>query len=341
MRHANVALFIPNNGCPHACSFCSQKTITGKAAQPSTEDVVSAAETARRSLGAKAKSAEIAFFGGSFTAIEKSYMISLLRAAAPYVRSGAFSGIRISTRPDAIDRDILSLLRHYGVTSIELGAQSMDDRVLALNGRGHTAEQVRTASSLIHSAGFSLGLQMMTGLYGDTPAGARDTAEKIAGLRPDCVRIYPTIVLKGTELGNLFLRGEYHPPELEETVDLCSDLLDFFEKKGIPVIRLGLHASPELERDRLAGPWHPAFRQLCESRRILRRILHVLSLHGAPKGKIIISVNPLELSTAVGQKKANLTALSAMGYSASVKPDESIALGNFQIHWEGRKETCC
>lgn len=339
MRHANVALFIPNNGCPHACTFCSQRSITGRAAQPGPGDVRAAAEKALRSLGADAKSAELAFFGGSFTAVERGYMLSLLEAAAPYVGSGAFAGIRISTRPDAVDAEILSILRRYGVTAVELGAQSMDDRVLALNGRGHTARQVERASELIRSGGFSLGLQMMTGLYGDTAEGAQKTAERLAALEPDCVRVYPTIVLKGTALGGLFLNGDYCPPGLEETVDLCAGLLDFFECRAIPVIRLGLHASPELERDMLAGPWHPAFRELCESRRMLRRMTAFLSADGTAKGEIAVRVNPKSVSAAVGQKKCNLRALSALGYWAAVEPDGSVPRGLFSIN--RRENTCC
>lgn len=338
MRHANVALFVPMNGCPHACSFCNQKSITGRAAQPTPRDVVSAARTALQSLGPAAGSAEIAFFGGSFTAVDRGYMLSLLEAAAPFVGSGAFSGIRISTRPDCVDPGILSLLKRYGVDAVELGAQSMDDRVLALNGRGHTAARVEAAAALIRSSGLSLGLQMMTGLFGDTPAGARKTAERLAALSPDCVRIYPAIVLKGTELGRLFLSGAYLPPTLEETVELCAGLLDFFEARGIPVIRLGLHATPELERDRLAGPWHPAFRELCESRRFLRRIRAELAGRAAPKGAVTLRVNPRDLSAAIGQRKCNLRALSALGYPAAAVGDPSVPERGFSIETTGGGE---
>ena len=327
MKHANVALFVPNVGCPHRCSFCDQRSISGETRLPGAEDVVRAAETARRSLKEKSRFAEIAFFGGSFTAMNRGYMCSLLEAAAPYVQNGLFAGIRISTRPDGIDKEILSLLRSYGVTTIELGAQSMDDRVLALNGRGHTAEQVVRASGLIRSGGFSLGLQMMTGLDGDTDAGARRTAEKLADLRPDCIRIYPTIVIRGTELGERYLRGEYRPQTLDEAVNLCAALLDFFESRGISVIRVGLHASPELERDRLAGPWHPAFRELCESRRLLFRIVSELQSGHA----VAIRVHPRCVSQAAGQKKCNIKALSAMGFPAEIIPDESVPRGEFCI----------
>lgn len=331
MKHANVALFVPNNGCPHRCSFCSQSSITGFARQPQPEDVRCAAEKALASLGSEAQNAEIAFFGGSFTAIERGTMTSLLEAAAPYVNSGAFAGIRISTRPDCVPADILEILRQYGVTTVELGAQSMDDRVLALNGRGHTSEDVVLASERIRSFGFSLGLQMMTGLMGDSDSGARRTAEKLAALRPDCVRIYPTLALRNTALGNAFLRGDYRPQTLEEAVLLCAGLLELFEEKGIPVIRLGLHASPELERDLLAGPWHPAFRELCESRRFLDKLTAEFRKTCRPAGKLRIFVNPTYISRAVGQKKENLKKLSELGYMASVCADASVRSGDFQI----------
>lgn len=331
MKHANVALFVPNNGCPHACSFCSQRSITGRQSQPTADDVRKAAETALYSLGSDAKNAEIAFFGGSFTAIERNYMVSLLEAAAPYVQDGRFAGIRISTRPDYISPEILSILKKYSVKTIELGAQSMDDRLLLQNGRGHTAKQVEQASDLIHSEGFVLGLQMMTGLWGDNDEGARKTAEKIADLQPACVRIYPTIALRGTELGDAYLRGEYRPQKLEEAIDLCAGLLEFFENRGIAVIRLGLHASPELERDMLAGPWHPAFRELCESRRFLQDIVQVLQRTEIPAKPIQIFVNPKCVSQATGQKKQNLQKLSKLGYSAKILPDETVKYGSFKI----------
>jgi histone acetyltransferase (RNA polymerase elongator complex component) len=331
LKHANVALFVPNNGCPHACSFCNQHSITGQQTQPTAEDVRRAAGIALRSLGAGAGQAEIAFFGGSFTAVERGYMISLLEAAAPYVRDGKFAGIRVSTRPDAVDAETLSLLKRYGVTTIELGVQSMDDRVLARNRRGHTAEQVADASERIRSGGFSLGLQMMTGLLGDTDDGAGKTAERLAALRPDCVRIYPAIVLRGTELGNAYLRGEYRPQTLEEAVRLCAGLLDFFERNRIPVIRLGLHASPELERDMLAGPWHPAFRELCESRRFFTKVVRELRLRKISEQPVRIRVNPKDVSQATGQKKRNLRQLSRMGYPAEIVPDDTVRRGGFSI----------
>ncbi|WP_277668342.1 elongator complex protein 3 [Caproiciproducens galactitolivorans] len=331
MKHANVALFVPHNGCPHKCSFCNQKSITGQQSQPSPQDVRNAVRIAKDSLGDETKNAEIAFFGGSFTAIERGYMLSLLEAASPFVKDGTFAGIRISTRPDAIDYEILTTLKQYGVTAIELGAQSMDDRVLALNGRGHTAKQVEDAAELLRSYHFTLGLQMMTGLYGDTAEGSMETARRLAALHPENVRIYPTIIMRGTELGERYRRGEYRTLSLNETVALCARLLDFFEEQGISVIRLGLHDSPELKRDMLAGPWHPAFRELCESARILQKIVGYLKEHQIPKGNLLIKVHPKSISKALGHKKSNLNALLELGYPTTMVQDTGVAENRFTI----------
>jgi histone acetyltransferase (RNA polymerase elongator complex component) len=315
---------VPHVGCPHRCSFCDQRLITGETSLPGPQEVRAAAETALASLGPAAAKAEIAFFGGSFTAVDDAYRRSLLEAAYPYVKSGRFAGIRLSTRPDAIDDDILEELSAYGVTTIELGAQSMDNAVLQKNGRGHTAEQVESATRLIAARGFHLGLQMMTGLPGDTPAGARHTARCFAALGAEEVRLYPTIVLPHTQIAAWYQAGSYVPQTLEEAVSLCAELLTFFEQRGIRVIRLGLHASPQLEHERLGGPWHPAFRELCESRRWLVRMQQ--QLFNKPFGHYTFTVPARYLSQAKGQKKGNLSVLSAQGYAVTVVPGEAFRL---------------
>jgi histone acetyltransferase (RNA polymerase elongator complex component) len=279
---------------------------------------------------------EIAFFGGSFTAVEEAYQTALLEAAAPYVRKGIVQGVRISTRPDAIDETILCRLKGYGVTAIELGAQSMSDAVLKQNQRGHTAQQVRQASQAIRKLGFSLGLQMMVGLDGDTLEGAFDTARELAELRPDTMRIYPTVVLSHTPLARRFLRGEYQPMKLEEAMDLCADLLDFFETQEIAVIRLGLHSSPELEENRLAGPWHPAFRELCDSRRFFKRLTAYLQEKHPKPAAWKIRVHPSWISKAVGQKQANRKALAALGYPMTFISDPAVPPLAFVLQDEER-----
>lgn len=331
MKHANIAFFVPHNGCPNQCSFCNQCSITGQSEQPTARQVSDTLYEASRRMGVRARDAEIAFFGGSFTAIDPAVRRELLDAAAPFVQDGAFRGIRISTRPDAISPEILEVLKEAGVRAIELGAQSMNDRVLSCNRRGHTASDVRAAAASIQRFGFSLGLQMMTGLYGSSDHEDWETAREFAALKPDTVRIYPTVVMKGTPLGALYKGGEYEPPSLENTVELCAGLLRFFEERHIPVIRLGLHDSPQLRRDALAGAIHPALRELCESKRYWELIITELKQKSIPCGKITVLVSPGEISKAVGQKRSNTEALLARGYDMKVAGDPSVVPGDIKV----------
>ena len=333
MKHANISVFVPHNGCPHQCSFCNQKEITGQVFQPTADDVRAAINTALASLGDRAKDAELAFFGGSFTAIDRSYMTELLSAAYPFVRDGSIYGIRISTRPDAIDCERLNILKSFGVTAIELGAQSMDDEVLAANRRGHTSEDVSIASELICSYGFSLGLQMMTGLYKSSDEKDIRTAEKLAALRPDTMRVYPTVVMKGTQLAELFVSGEYKAPDTQQAVRLCTRILRFFEEQGIPVIRLGLHDSPSLRESMIGGAYHPAFRELVESGIMLENALAALEKNGTKSGEVTFLVSEQSVSRFTGQKRSNIIALSERGIKAAVKTDTS--LGKYDV------EICC
>lgn len=328
MKHANVAIFVPHIGCPRQCSFCNQHTITGGATAPTPQDVADICKSAAENLRERTADAQIAFFGGSFTAVARDYMLSLLKPAHEAVKQFGFTGIRCSTRPDAIDREILELLAAHSVTAIELGAQSMSDEVLAMNRRGHTAAQTEQAAALINACGFELGLQMMTGLYGDTDETALQTAEKIIALRPKTARIYPTVVLPHTMLAELYERGEYRPQTPNEAVDLCAQLLPKFEEAGVRVIRVGLHAEEDVEKNRLAGPYHPAFRELVESRVFLNRLLDDLRGHG---GEIEIYVNPKTISTAMGNRKNNLLKLREHGYKVEFKQDDTVPRGNFRI----------
>lgn len=324
-KHANVAIFVPHLGCRHRCSFCNQVAISGQQKEPGPEDVVSAAEIALKS-GVDSENSEIAFFGGSFTAIDRDYMLSLLKAAFPYVQNGYFKGIRCSTRPDAIDCDTLEILKEYGVSAVELGAQSMDDEVLKLNERGHTCADTVKASNLIKSFGIELGLQMMTGLYGDTDEKCLETAEKIIGLSPKTVRIYPTVVLENTKLCELYRQGKYIPPTLDETVDLCSKLLPMFEKAGIKVIRLGLHSGGGVEEGYVAGCYHPAFREKVESKIFFDKIMNEIR-EKRLENNILIKCAGKDISKVVGQKKENINKLKSIGYDASVIADENIKAG--------------
>lgn len=328
MKHINIGLFVPHSGCPHCCSFCNQKTISGSARELKTDDIIEACEIALESGKVDPDNSEIAFFGGSFTAIDEEYMISLLKTAKKYIDNKSFKGIRISTRPDCIDAYKLNILKEYGVTAIELGAQSMVDSVLDINERGHSADDVRIASELIKEYGFSLGLQMMTGLMGSDFEKDVFTAEEIIRLKPDTVRIYPTIVLENTTLATKMQAGEYSAQTLDEAVKLCAKLLLMFRENGIAVIRLGLHSGGNVEEGYLAGAYHPAFRELCEGEIYLEKML--CALKDKDKSKAYqIEVPEKSISKAVGQSKRNEKALKNQGFCCKIKGN--IFLSDYEI----------
>lgn len=329
MRHINVALFVPHEGCPNQCSFCNQRAISGQRTQVKSEDVDSAVSIALENPDCKG--GEIAFFGGSFTAIDRQTMVSLLSSAYRYVDNGNFRGIRVSTRPDAVDEEICLLLKSYGVTAVELGAQSLDDNVLMLNKRGHTADDVLRATRLLKSHGFETGLQMMTGLYGSTDADSVQTAEKIIELKPDTVRIYPTVVLENTHLCELYRKGEYIPQDVEGAAKLCATLLEMFEESGIKVIRTGLHSGGDVEGEFVAGAYHPAFKEICESKIYLKKALSFIEENQIPEGKIEIRVSTKAVSQMTGQKKANIIRLRELGYDAKITTDDSLKKYNVYV----------
>ncbi len=319
-RHANISIFVPHMGCPYRCSFCNQNSITGQTELPTAQSVEQAVRVAVQTPGYNPKTTQIAFFGGSFTAIEPGYMQSLLQAAYKYVAAGQVCGIRVSTRPDAISPEILQTLKSYGVQTVELGVQSMDDAVLAANGRGHTAADTAKAVELLQQYGFESGLQMMTGLYLSTPEADLKTAKALVAFKPDCVRIYPTVVLKQTHLEKLYLQGQYVPQSLQQATEICSGLLQLFTAANIPVIRLGLHTLTQ--EDYVAGPWHPAFRELCESRLYLRQAKQCLN----QPGSYTLKVHPSAISKMVGQKRENIEILANLGYNCKVSGDPLLNL---------------
>lgn len=322
MSHSNISIFVPHKGCPNDCSFCNQRTISGQTVPASPLDVENAVRTAIE-YNVDPRNTEIAFFGGSFTAIEREYMCSLLTAAKRFLDSHKFAGIRVSTRPDCVNDEVLKILREYGVTAIELGAQSMDDDVLCANRRGHSADDVRRASKLIKEYGFELGLQMMTGLYKSDFYKDRYTAEEIVRIKPDTVRIYPTVVLKNTGLGYLQEIGEYRAPTAEESAQFCAELLQLFEKNNIKVIKLGLHSSETVESEMIGGAYHPAFRELCEGHIYLNKILEKLCKKEKNKQYEIL-VNEKALSKAKGQQKRNEKALKNQGFHCIIKGKENL-----------------
>lgn len=333
MPHSNISIFVPHIGCPCRCSFCNQFTITEQIYVPHGDDVDKAVACAAASKRFDPQNGEIAFFGGSFTAINRDYMTELLSAAKKHIDADQVMGIRISTRPDCINDEILTLLKDYGVTSIELGAQSMRDSVLSANNRGHSSDDVYIASELIKQYGFELGLQMMTGLYLDDDDGAIYTANEFVKIAPSTVRIYPTIVLENTELAVKYKNGEYKPQTVESAVTLCARLLKIFEKAGIKVIRLGLH-SIDTEKY-VAGPWHPAFSELCENKIYRDTILKQLG----NKGKYTVYVSDGELSKAIGQKRSNILYFADQGYDCKITVDKNLSPGCVRIEGSDQHKT--
>lgn len=308
-RHANIPIFIADRGCPHQCAFCNQKKITNTAEDVSVQQARELIEASLLTL--KTNNVEIAYFGGSFSGIPQKDQEAFLSLAQEYVKEGRVSGIRLSTRPDLIDREVLDRLSHFRVTTVELGAQSMDDEVLSLNQRGHTAQQTVLAAQLVKEQGISLGLQMMVGLRGDSKKKAVASAHQIAKLRPDSTRIYPAVVLKGTLLEKWYCEGIYHPLSLDDAIDCCCELVPIFEESDVEILRMGLMASDSLLADGelVAGPFHSSFGELVKSELMLRQAKALLSKDHKIHSDITICVASRALSQMIGHKRKNIEQL--------------------------------
>ncbi|PLW92276.1 MAG: radical SAM protein [Marinilabiliales bacterium] len=302
--HSIIPIFLPELACPHQCVFCNQKNITATEKLPSEKEVSEIIESHLKTIKAENRTCEIAFFGGSFTGLPLHEQEKYLKLAAPYVENAEIEGIRISTRPDYINDEILSLLKQYHVKIIEIGAQSMDEDVLRLSGRGHSAEDVRNAAKLIKEGGFILGIQMMVGLPGDTPEKTYTTAKEIINLGADGTRIYPVLVIDDTELAEMYKAGDYEPLSIEEAVLQTAPIYRLFEENGVMIYKCGLHPSEFLYNGKLmAGPWHPAFRQLVQSKNFLDKAEKLLEDDPEIKG---FEVNPSDINAALGFEKGNL-----------------------------------
>lgn len=305
-----IPFFIPHSGCPHQCVFCNQKSITGRSR---SDDAASIPDTVARYLNARTRRGpvQVAFYGGSFTALSFDAQRGLLEAVRPFIEKRQVETIRLSTRPDCISPAVIELLRAHHVTIVELGAQSMDDRVLSLAGRGHAAADTASAVRLLKDARFTVGLQLMPGLPGDNAPRFASTLGEVVRLAPDFVRLYPALVLRGTPLESLYRSGQFTPLTLDDAILLCAEALLKFEQAGIKVIRMGLQPTEELEKPGtiVAGPYHPSFGEMVESAILLERMRAALKSMAAAPLRVEFYVHPRDVSAAAGHRRRNIERL--------------------------------
>ena len=307
MRHYIIPIFIPHLGCPHTCVFCSQRRITGVQTNVGPAEIEQLLEFHLGQID-RPYFVEAAFYGGSFTALPHDLQRRLLAPAARCFADGRLQAIRISTRPDCIDDAVLALLWQAGVRTIELGAQSFDDDVLRQAERGHTAADIRAAAAQIRAAGFALGIQLMPGLPGDTPAAMQYSLQETLHIQPDIARIYPTIVIAGTRLAELYTGGRYKPLALADAVEIAAHMKLALERKGIRVIRTGLQSGGELDQPGtvLAGPYHPAFGEMVESWYFGRMAEQLLARYGTIRGTVVLHHAPADASKLRGVHRSNV-----------------------------------
>lgn len=333
-----IPIFVPHLGCPNNCTFCNQKSISGQMKNITEEEVRKTIEEFLKSFKDETIDREIAFFGGSFTGIDISIQEKLLSIAYEYIKEGKVNSIRVSTRPDYIDKVKLKLLKKYGVKTIELGVQSTNDYILQQSKRGHTFEDVKRASKLIRKFGFILGHQMMIGLPESTRLDELNTAKDLAKLKPKIIRLYPVLVIKNTDLEKAYLNGEYEPLPLSAAIETCKELYYFFESKKIKVIRIGLQntdliSNPKnIESEVVAGPYHEAFGQLVEDSIWYDNILKRIKKFNTKVIEAQIEVNPINANNVIGHKKENIIKLKdTYDLGLKVKQNEEMKPGKFNI----------
>ena len=306
MTRQIIPIFIPFLGCPHDCAFCNQVKITNYKDKADRDSIRKQIEDYLSYFKDKNTPKEIAFYGGSFTGLPYETMVSYLEIAGDYKKKGIIDIIRLSTRPDYINNSILDTLKSYEVDTIELGIQSFDDGVLVANERGHSALDSKNASKVIKEYGFTLGHQIMPGLYKDDREKIIATALESARIKPDIARIYPTLVIRDTKLENLYQAGIYQPLSLEEAVEISAEILMIFAYKDINVIRIGLQPTENINegRDVVAGPFHAAMRQLVEAY-IYRLYLEEIIKSEKIRGDVLIHAKAKDISLIAGNKKSN------------------------------------
>ena len=338
MKHYIIPIFVPHLGCPNDCVFCNQKSISGQQKMITKEDIRNTIDFYLENIKDKEAKKEVAFFGGSFTGIDVEKQEEFLQTAYGYIKKGKIDSIRISTRPDYIDKTILKRLKKYKVKTIELGVQTANDYILKQCKRNHTFEDVKKASKLIRWYGFNLGHQMMVGLPDSTKIDEINTARELIKLKPKMVRIYPVLVIKNTRLEKDYLDGKYKPLTVIQAVETCKEIVPMFMKKGIEVIRIGLQNTDEIidpsikGSEVVAGPYHPAFRQLVESSLWYDNIIEKMKELNVKVKKVKITVNPKDVNNVIGHKRENIDKLKDMyELDLIVKQDEKIKKGKFNL----------
>lgn len=329
-----IPYFIHHQGCPHRCLFCNQLSIGGARRRESADTLGDLTRTIELWLGRSARHGEVqvAFYGGSFTCLDEALQFELLQAVAPYIDQKRVNSIRLSTRPDCVTEPVCDLLVSAGVSTVEIGAQSMKDGVLERSGRGHTAMDTERAAKLLAARGLRVGIQLMVGLPGETPRSFMDGVRLVVKLAPDLVRIYPTLVLAGTGLADLYLKKDWKPLSLERAVILAGRARDLFTANDISVARMGLQPSAELERQILAGPYHPAFGELVLTRMWYRRVRKRL-LEAGSKTVLKLLISKSDYSAFAGQKNNNLKRLQNLvgGARLMVEIDPGLDRGNYHF----------
>ena len=333
-----IPIFVPHLGCPNDCVFCNQRSISGQQKMITKEEIEKTIEFYLKNIKEKQAKIEVAFFGGSFTGIEEQKQEEFLQVAYEYIKQGKIDSIRISTRPDYISRPILKRLKKYKVETIELGVQSANDYILKRANRGHCFEDVKKASKLIRWYGFKLGHQMMVGLPESTRLDEINTAKELIKLKPKMVRIYPVLVIKNTRLEKEFLDEKYTPLTVVQAVETCKELVPLFNKKKIEIIRIGLQNTDEITdpnvegSEVVAGPYHPAFRQLVESGLWYDTIVSKIKQLNAKVKKVQVTVNPQDVNNVVGHKRENIQKLKDMyTLDLTVKQDDKIKQGRLEL----------
>ena len=332
-----IPVFIPHLGCPNDCSFCNQKSISGKTKMPTKDEVIKIIEEHLKNMKEDVEK-EIAFFGGSFTGIDIEKQKEYLEIANEYIRCNKVQGIRLSTRPDYINKDILKMLKKYNVKTIELGVQSTNDYILKRCDRGHTFMDVKNASKLIRRYRFNLGHQMMVGLPESTKLDEIRTAKDLIRLKPKMVRIYPVLVIKGTKLERELQEDEYKPLTVSQAVERCKELLYLFNKKKIQVIRVGLQNTDEItdpnskKSEVVAGPYHPAFGQLVEDSIWYDSIVNKIKKINDKVKEVKVKVNFADMNNVIGHKKDNINKIKEIyNVDVIVEPDNNIKEGKSEL----------